>query len=462
MLWQELALGLGRAPSMRDAKPGAAQGGVSQHRRLGSPLPQQQQPWQADHEPAASGLLRVWHALDHDQRLAALQAPNVLDGSAAWRPGQCEPAVAVLDALATQRHALLVMPCGSGKSWVLQGAATAARLCCLVVTPTVASRSQWLLSDATGRGAVTADTAAAVAHHRNRIGLRDWARLARRLSNTEGLLVVGTPEDVTSSDVATALRSAVGTAFAMAAVDEAHLWLSWPAFRPKMTNALAVIAGMGVPVVALTGTLPPPMVPELCHALGLDDDGRLVDTTRQQCTRTDVVVRVQVLANMDQRRGAWLAAACGHMGVGGGGDSGGQGPKRVAVVYVPTIAAVAHVRAELGQHGIVANAYHGRMAEEDKRAAVHGWTAPGGQCCVMVATVALSVAVHHDGVVLVVDIGDAEAAAGDTMEWAQKVGRLARGVRDGSQPHVSGTWREEGEPDGERGSESWSATAWCA
>ena len=219
---------------------------------------------------------------------------------------------------------------------------------------------------------------------------------------------------------------------------------------------------MGVPVVALTGTLPPPMVPELCHALGLDD-GRLVDTTRQQCTRTDVVVRVQVLANMDQRRGAWLAAACGHMSVGGGGGSGGgQGPKRLAVVYVPTIAAVAHVRAELGQHGIVANAYHGRMAEEDKRAAVHGWTAPGGQCCVMVATVALSVAVHHDGVVLVVvDIGDAEAAAGDTMEWAQKVGRLASGVRDGPQPHVSGTWRE-GEPDGERGSESWSATAWCA
>ena len=69
-----------------------------------------------------------------------------------------------------------------------------------------------------------------------------------------------------------------------------------------MTSALAVVAGMGVPVVALTGTLPPPMVPELCHALGLDD-GRLVNTTRQECTRTDVVVRVQVLANMDLSTG---------------------------------------------------------------------------------------------------------------------------------------------------------------
>ena len=416
-LWQEMALGIAA-----HGEPGAGNHGAQQHhvqhQHHGQPHHQQQlHQHPAGRRPprVSQQALAQWSSLGRVQRFALMQRADVTRGLG-WLPGQRDATEAILDAVALQHHAMVVLPCGAGKSMALARACTAASLCSLLITPTVASRDQWLADD-------TRPDAAA--HHATRMGLAEWARLAWRV-RTEGMLLVGTPEDVTAPGVRTALRSSSGSVVDVVAVDEAHLWLSWPSFRPRLRQAMEVARhmghhGRGVPIVGLTGTLPVAQEQAIYTALAMDG-GRQVRIHRRACVRTNVTMRVQRLQRRAQL-GPWLARACAHMRIGEH-----HGPpvaqQRLGMVFVGVVDDVHHVVAELDEQGVAAAGYHGRMAEADKRAALQRWGR--GPCSVMVCTMALAVAVHRRGVVLVVDVPHARHQQ-DVLDLAQKMGRIDGG-----------------------------------
>ena len=163
-LWQEMALGIAA-----HGEPGAGNHGAQQHhvqhQHHGQPHHQQQ----LHQHPAGPRPPRVsqqalaqWSSLGRVQRFALLQRADVTRGLG-WLPGQRDATEAILDAVALQHHAMVVLPCGAGKSMALVRACTAASLCCLLITPTVASRDQWLADD-------TRPDAAA--HHATRMGFK--------------------------------------------------------------------------------------------------------------------------------------------------------------------------------------------------------------------------------------------------------------------------------------------------
>ena len=426
-LWQELALGIEPPPvAARHGVPHIADGA---HHGLDNG-PHQQQKMAAPADPSQR-VLRRWPLLGPDERLAAMDRPDVLCGRG-WRPDQREAAMAMVDAAARGQHAMVVLPCGAGKSLALQRACAVARQCWLVITPTVASRQQWLTGDDEHR--------AQPAHHASRIAVADWAALAHRM-DVAGMLVVATPEDMVRPRVAAALRSSCAAAFAMVAMDEAHLWTCWAGFRPKLATAMDMVRALGrhhqgVPVIGLTGTLPVGQQHAVCNSLAMDD-GRPVHLFRRPCTRRDVTLRAQRVPA--DGIGPWLAAACAHMAI--GQPQGATQRPRLGLVFVRTIAGVADMVQELAQHGVAAEGFHGQMEETRKRQVLQRWADRGQPCSVVVATVALAVAVHHSGVVLVVDVapnyGDMPSEE-DVLMLAQKMGRLARVHGDEQQgPHVS-------------------------
>ncbi|MDQ4138538.1 MAG: RecQ family ATP-dependent DNA helicase, partial [Actinomycetota bacterium] len=172
--------------------------------------------------------------------------------------------LAAIEALASGRDVLAVLPTGSGKSAIYQIAAALLDGITVVVSPLIALQRDQLegLSDAPD-----APTAVAVnSAQSDRENESAWAALEAG----EATYVLLAPEQLGKEDVLERLR---GLRVALFAVDEAHCVSAWGHdFRPDYLQLGAAISRLGAPTtVALTATGSPPVREEIIARLGLDD-----------------------------------------------------------------------------------------------------------------------------------------------------------------------------------------------
>ena len=176
-----------------------------------------------------------------DPILQARQVLREVFGFQDFRPGQ-EAAIA---ALLAGRHALTVMPTGSGKSLCFQIPALVAGGLTVVVSPLIA-----LMQDqvAALRLAGVAADCINSANDRSR-NVAAW----RRAAAGETRLLYMAPERLMTERMLAALARLPVAHFA---IDEAHCISQWgPAFRPEYEDLCRLPALFpGVPIVALTAT----------------------------------------------------------------------------------------------------------------------------------------------------------------------------------------------------------------
>jgi ATP-dependent DNA helicase RecQ len=173
------------------------------------------------------------------------------------RPGQ----LGAVEALASGRDALAVLPTGGGKSAIYELAGMLQAGPTVVVSPLIALQDDQL------EHLRAAGLRAIVLNSQQGAGARTAALLASCDSDTFVFLA---PEQLANSETRETLRRARPGLFA---VDEAHLISQWGRdFRPDYLLLGAQAESLGAPVrLALTATAAPPVRQEIIRRLGLRD-----------------------------------------------------------------------------------------------------------------------------------------------------------------------------------------------
>ncbi len=173
------------------------------------------------------------------------------------RPGQ----LGAVEALASGRDVLAVLPTGGGKSAIYELAGMLQTGPTVVVSPLIALQEDQLAH------LRTAGLRAIVLNSQQAAGARATALLASCDSRTFVFLA---PEQLANGETRDALRRAGPGLFA---VDEAHLISQWGRdFRPDYLLLGAQAESLGAPVrLALTATAAPPVRQEIIGRLGLRD-----------------------------------------------------------------------------------------------------------------------------------------------------------------------------------------------
>lgn len=306
-----------------------------------------------------------------------------------FRPGQSE----VVEAQLAGRDVLAVAPTGSGKSisyWV--PAVTAGGLT-LVISPLIA-----LMKDQVDRLRSRGVAAAFINSTQERSV--QVAALAAARAGTLRLLYVA-PERFSRPGFLDRLAELRVSRFV---VDEAHCISSWGHdFRPEYRQLGRALAACGrPPVAAFTATATPRVREDVIRSIGMR--GPLV------------------LVTGFNRPNLFLAAA----------RCRGDGGKREAllrvldpgsgraIVYTGTVAAAEEVAALLQGRRVRAAAYHGRMADDDRRRVQDEFTA--GKLRVVVATSAFGMGVDVPDIRQVVHLH----APGSLEAYYQEAGRAGR------------------------------------
>jgi superfamily II DNA helicase RecQ len=189
-------------------------------------------------------------------------------------------------------------------------------------------------------------------------------------------------------------------------VDEAHLALVWANFRAVMRR-LCLLRQIEVPLILLTATLPPQLVPdlEICFASRLQ-------VFRAPTVRSNIEYRLVVCEDLDmldfeldQLLGRELPAynVCTA--------------QSLAILYCQTVAEIRELADVIGPR---ASIFHGKMSQDDKDHSICRWLE--GSKPVMVATSAFGMGVHAPNVRLVLHRGGCDSL----LQLAQETGRAGR------------------------------------
>ena len=285
-------------------------------------------------------------------------------GFAELRPGQ-RPAV---EALASGRDVLAVLPTGAGKSAIYELAGLLRAGPTVVVSPLIALEDDQLAHlRAVGLHAI-------VLNSRQSAGKRAAALLAACQPDT---FVFLSPEQLANDETRETLKRAAPGLFV---VDEAHLITEWGHdFRPDYMMLGAQAEALGAPVrLALTATAAPPVRQEIIRRLGLRDPR----TVLGDFDRPNIRLSVQRVMSVRQKERELLSAVAGWEGQG--------------IVYAATHAEAESAAGLLAHAGERVTLYHAGLAARVRSDAMAAFL--DGTARVIVATVAFGMGIDKPDV----------------------------------------------------------------
>jgi ATP-dependent DNA helicase RecQ len=285
-------------------------------------------------------------------------------GFAELRPGQ-RPAV---EALASGRDVLAVLPTGAGKSAIYELAGLLRAGPTVVVSPLIALEDDQLAH------LRSAGLHAIVLNSRQSAGKRSAALLAACQPDT---FVFLSPEQLANDETRETLKRAAPGLFV---VDEAHLITEWGHdFRPDYMMLGAQAEALGAPVrLALTATAAPPVRQEIIRRLGLRDPR----TVLGDFDRPNIRLSVQRVMTVRQKERELLGAVAGWEGQG--------------IVYAATHAEAESAAGLLADAGERVTLYHAGLAARVRSDAMAAFL--DGTARVIVATVAFGMGIDKPDV----------------------------------------------------------------
>jgi len=311
-------------------------------------------------------------------------------GFEALRPGQLE----AIEAVVAGRDTLAVMSTGSGKSAIYQIAGLLLEGATVVVSPLIAlQRDQVddLRDRAAGRAAQLNST----------VPKSKRAEALAELADDALEFLFLAPEQLANAGVLAELATAGPS---LLVVDEAHCISNWGHdFRPEYLRIGAAAEALGRPtILALTATAAPPVREEIVERLGLEDPELVV----RGFDRPNIHLAVErFYGGPHLTRGLLDRVAAAPV---------------PGIVYAPTRKAAETIAAELEEHGVRAEAYHGGLRPKLRDAVQERFMADELDC--VVATTAFGMGVDKANVRWVFH----SAPADSVDSYYQELGRAGR------------------------------------
>ena len=306
--------------------------------------------------------------------------------------------LAAMEAAASGRDVLAVLPTGAGKSAIYQVPALLLDGPTVVVSPLIALQRDQRegLADTDAPDAVVINSAQKAAQTR-----RAWEKL--RDGSAEYVFL--SPEQLANEEIVDALRAAGVSLFV---VDEAHCVSEWGHdFRPDYLRLGTVIEQLGhLPVIALTATAAPPTRADIAARLGLRDHAEVIASF----DRPNLHLTVHTFHDDDLRRREVVERTVELC------EDGGC----TGLVYCATRKDTVAYAAELCARGISAAAYHAGMKAADRDRAHDGFLT--GAVKVVVATSAFGMGIDKADVRFVVHA----ASPASLDSYYQEIGRAGR------------------------------------
>ena len=304
-----------------------------------------------------------------------------------FRPGQ----EAAIEALLAGRHALTVMPTGSGKSLCFQIPALVAGGLTLVVSPLIALMQDQVA--ALRLAGVAADCINSASERSRNVDA--W----RRAAAGETRLLYMAPERLMTERMLAALAR---LRVALFAIDEAHCISQWgPAFRPEYEDLSRLRALFpGVPIAALTATADPATRDDIAQKLFGGAGARVV----LGFDRPNIGLTVETKRDWKRQLRSFVA---GHEG-------------RSGIVYCLSRRKTEEAAALLAAGGVRALPYHAGMEKAEREAHQNVFMTEAG--VVIVATIAFGMGIDKADVryVFHTDI------PGSIEAYYQEIGRAGR------------------------------------
>ncbi len=322
--------------------------------------------------------------VEHPDTSALLKSTFGFD---AFRPGQAE----IVEAVASGKNVLAIMPTGGGKSLCFQLPALLRDGVTVVISPLIA-----LMRDQV-RGLREAGVEAGALTSGNTPEETDavWAGLE---AGTLKLLYIA-PERLASSGTERMLSRA---GVSMIAVDEAHCVSQWGHdFRPDYLRLGALRRTLNVPLAAFTATADAETRAEICHRL-FDDEPP--ETFLHGFDRPNLTLAFEVKNQPRQQILSFAAARKGQSGI----------------VYTGTRAKTETLAQALRQDGHNACHYHAGMDVDDRRIVEHRFNTEDG--LIVCATVAFGMGVDKPDIRWVAHADLPKSIEG----YYQEIGRAGR------------------------------------
>ena len=334
----------------------------------------------------ASGTARSTAAMGDPMREASRVLQEVF-GFEDFRPGQ----EAVIAALLAGRHALTVMPTGSGKSLCFQVPALVAGGLTVVVSPLIA-----LMQDqvAALRLAGVAADCINSANERSR-NVSAW----RQAAAGETRLLYMAPERLMTERMLAALARLPVVLFA---IDEAHCISQWgPAFRPEYEDLCRLCTLFpGVPIAALTATADKVTRGDIAEKLF----GGRVEQFVLGFDRPNIRLTVEMKRDWKRQLRRFVARHKGESGI----------------VYCLSRKKTEETAAMLAAEGVRALPYHAGMRKEERDAHQNTFMTEAG--VVVVATIAFGMGIDKADVRYVFHTD----LPGSVEAYYQEIGRAGR------------------------------------
>jgi ATP-dependent DNA helicase RecQ len=274
-------------------------------------------------------------------------------GLSRLRPGQSS----VIDRVLAGQPTLAVMPTGAGKSLCYQLPALLLEGRTVVVSPLIAlMKDQCESLRALGIAAVQVNSA---------IGSEEEDAAEQAVADGSAKIIMTTPERLADPAFQELLQA---HPVSLLAVDEAHCISHWGHdFRPAFLEIAHALPRLGKPVVlALTATATDEIAADICHQLGIPQDG----VVNASAYRPNLDLRVVAVAAENEKLAHVLKLVRATQGSG--------------IVYAATVKAAQAVHRALLDAGESVGLYHGKLSSAERTAAQDAFM--GGGCRVMVAT----------------------------------------------------------------------------
>ena len=335
------------------------------------------------------------------------QAKEVLKrcfGHDAFRPEQ-ERAI---KAIMRKRDVLAVMSTGAGKSLIYQVPAVALGGTSIVVSPLVS-----LMSDQVGK---LVDLGLHPAFLNNTLSLRAQEKVRRRIKSGEFQILYVAPERLSNPAFLSAIEN---LAIPLVAVDEAHCISEWGHdFRSDYREISAFIERFDQrpTVIALTATATPRVRKDIARSLGLQNPLEIVSSF----DRANLSLSVAHMPH-DERE-SWCVRTARSRG------------SACGIFYCVTISETERIHDALKRAGVPAALYHGKLDNDEKRAAQEAFMSE--RVPVMVATSGFGMGIDKPNVRYVVCCGMPLSVE----SYYQQIGRAGR---DGKPADTIMLWDEQ-------------------